>query len=161
MSFGDGLSATANVSMKAALNDSINEIVDRFKKHCEEKAADGFFESTKTYTFQTDEQPARHGFGKGGFGKGGRGLTVGCGKGGRGMFTKALPSFTVKACLMGKQAEFEKQLSDEINSLGFKEISVSVTWPAHDAGRGQIKFNANWPSKRSRGVKREREPFSF
>ena len=156
MSFGDGLSATANAAMKAALDDSISEIVDKFKKDCEEKAADGFFESKKTYTFQIDD-------------------TVGCGMGGRGiesnktyrpLYTKALPSFTVKACLMDKQAEFEKQLSDEINSLGFKEISVSVTWPAqpaswHDARRGQIKFSANWPSKRSRGVKREREPFSF
>ena len=35
MSFGDGLSATANVALKAALEDSIKEIVDKFKKQCE------------------------------------------------------------------------------------------------------------------------------
>jgi hypothetical protein len=102
----------------------------------------------------TEGQPARNGFGKGGgpFAQ----FTTG-----RGLIPKALQTFTVKACLLGKQAEFEKQLSDEINSLGFKEVSVSVTWPARDVGRGQIKFSANWQSKRSRGVKREREPSSF
>jgi hypothetical protein len=109
----------------------------------------------------TDEgQPARNGFGKGGgpFAQFTTGRGKGMGKGWRGMIPKALQTFTVKACLLGKQAEFEKQLSDEINSLGFKEVSVSVTWPARDVGRGQIKFSANWQSKRSRGVKREREP---
>jgi hypothetical protein len=51
MSFGDGLSATANVAIKAALTDSIRAIVDQFKKDCEEKAAGGYFEGEKTYMF--------------------------------------------------------------------------------------------------------------
>lgn len=136
-SFADALSATASATLKASRDQALATLVDEFKAECQAKAAQGYFKAEVKYKLSFGYPGVK-------------------------MQSKTV---AIKPCVKEVSADFEKQLNDDINALGFKNVSINVNWPdtlAAFIACGTVSINAEWSPKQNTGGPSgvKRDPFA-
>ena len=155
MAFVNALSATASVTLQRSKEEAVTKFINRFKTACQERSGKGFFSAEGTYGFTIDKADGRN----------------------PNPYQHAnANNIIIKECVYNDRNAFKTALDTELTGLGFKDATVTITWPDSGALQpyyalnngyghrmdGSVKIKATWPSKPSSEprVKRERDDAS-